>query len=74
MYVIGASDALIKYMLGGIIPDKSAKSVSNYILTEIINKFGVPKVITTDRGNEFHNELSRHMANLYGITRIRTSP
>ena len=35
VYVIGASDALTKYMIGGIIPDKSAKSVSNYILTEI---------------------------------------
>ena len=61
-------------MIGGIIPDKKAETVSNYITREIINKFGVPTVITTDRGNEFHNELSKHMANVYGITRIRTSP
>ena len=73
-YIIGASDALTKYMIGGILPDKTARSVTNYILTEIINKFGVPNVIATDRGNEFHNELSRHMATVYGITRIRTSP
>ena len=73
-YVIGDSDALTKYMIGGMIPDKTAQSVSNYILEEIINKFGVPNIITTDRGNKFHNELSRHMAELYGITRIRTSP
>ena len=73
-FVIGASDALTKFMVGGIIPNKSAKEVSNFILTEIVNKFGVPNVITTDRGNEFHNELSRQLAEIYGITRIFTSP
>lgn len=61
-------------MIGGILPDKIAKSVTNFIQTDIINKLGVPNVITTDIGNEFHNELSRHMATVHGITRIRTSP
>ena len=73
-YVIGAIDALTKYMVGGIIPDKTALSVSNYILHEIIIKFGVPNVITTDRGNEFHNELSKQLGEVYEITRIRTAP
>ena len=61
-------------MVGGIIPDKTALSVSNYILHEIIIKFGVPNVITTDRGNEFHNELSKQLGEVYEITRIRTAP
>ena len=34
---------------GMFLKDKTAKSVTNYILTEIINEFGVPNVITTDR-------------------------
>merc|ERR1711989_205990 len=73
-FIIGAVDALTKYLISGIIPHKDAKSVMAFIKGEIINKFGVPNVLTTDRGNEFHNNLSKEMADIYGITRIRTAP
>lgn len=72
-FIIGATDALTKYMIGGIIPTKDAQSVVTFIKEEIINKYGVPNIIATDRGNEFHNNISKNMAYIYGITRIRTA-
>ena len=50
VYVIGAIDVFSKYMVGRVATDKTAATVSRFIIDEIITRFGVPSKITTDRG------------------------
>ena len=50
------------------------KHVMQFISQQLIFTYGVPKVITTDRGNEFHNHLSIEMAKFYNYKRILTAP
>ncbi|KAF9761645.1 Pol polyprotein, partial [Nosema granulosis] len=46
---------------------KDMQSVSKLIESRIIKKYGVPKVILTDNGKEFKNNLCEGLARKYGI-------
>ena len=38
-----------------------------YSITQIFMRMGLPKVITTDNGTEFKNDLNKHLMELLGI-------
>ena len=74
-YVIGAVETLTKYMVAQLCKVKPANSVSDFILNRIIFKFGVPAVITSDNGKEFHPHVqSFFLQNTLGTRRIKTCP
>ena len=37
-------------------------------------RIGIPRILTTDNGGEFKNELDSELANHLGIKRILTTP
>jgi len=41
---------------------------------QIFMRMGIPRVITTDNGTEFKNQLDTHLAEALGIKRIFTTP
>ena len=36
--------------------------------------FGIPKVVTSDQGREFHNDLNKRMMELLGIDHRLSTP
>ena len=51
----------------------TAEGVSQAFITNLIARFGVPHVITTDRGKQFESHLFASLTNFLGTTRIRTT-
>ena len=54
--------------------DKSAQTVANILLEEFIPRHSCPKLIISDRGTEFCNQLVDSLTTELNIQRIRTSP
>jgi len=56
-YIIVAMDYLTKWPKAKALPDAKALSATNFFYEEIICRHGCPKVLLTDRGTHFVNEL-----------------
>lgn len=53
--------------------DISAKSVASALYNTWISRYGVPVRVTTDQGRQFEAELFRHLMQILGIQRCRTT-
>ena len=73
-YVLVMTDALTKVVRLQAIPSKDATVVATAILQQWIYVFGVPKVILSDQGKEFCNDLAKAVWSSLGITHTVTSP
>ena len=73
-YVLVMTDALTKIVRLKAIPSKDATVVAQAILLDWIYVYGVPKIISSDQGKEFCNDLARALWSSLGITHSVTSP
>ena len=55
------------------ISDITAESIAQAFITNWIARFGVPHVVTTDRGKQFESHPFASLTNFLGTTRIRTT-
>ena len=53
--------------------DITASSVARAFVSGWISRFGVPAMLTTDRGSQFESGLVKELTSLLGCTRIRTT-
>ena len=51
----------------------SAENVANLFVTHWISRFGIPDVVTTDRGTQFESQLFHELTKLIGTKHIRTA-
>lgn len=55
------------------IKDISAATVARGVMTGWIQRFGVPDIITSDRGTQFESQLFKELCQLLGTNQIKTS-
>ena len=73
-YVLVMTDAFTKLVELAAIEDKTAETVARNFFEKYICRYTAPKVIMTDQGKEFCNEVLELVCELWGIKKTRTSP
>lgn len=55
------------------IENQQADTVASAFISQWVARFGVPDVLTTDRGSNFESNLFRALSERLGVTKIRTT-
>src|SRR3954447_10150736 len=72
-YIVVAVDYFTKYVEAETLETADAQTIATFVHKEIICRHGIPKILTSDRGTEFINELIANLATVYKIKHIRTT-
>nr|CUU99444.1 hypothetical transcript [Hymenolepis microstoma] len=72
-YILTCVDRFTRWPIAVPLRDTSSASVAKALIESWISIFGVPSVITTDRGSQFTSTLFRELNQLLGTTHIRTT-
>jgi len=72
-YIIVAMDYLTKWPEAKAMPNAKASSAANFFYEEIVCRHGCPKVLLTDRGTHFVNELLDSLCKKLGVKHILSS-
>ena len=73
-FVLVAVDIATRYHWLIPLTDKRAVSVARALFTQIISRFGAPKVISSDNGPEFVNEMIHALGTLFGVSHCYVAP
>ena len=73
-FIMVVGDYFSKWKEAFALPDHTAQTVADKLVTEVICRFGVPYRIHSDQGREFESDLFREMCSLLGIAKSRTTP
>ena len=63
-----------KYTVAYAIPNHTAQTVADRIVTEFVAYFGVPEQLHSDQGREFESELFQELCRLLEIDKTQTVP
>lgn len=72
-YILTCIDRFTKWPEAIPLRDQTAESVARAFYANWIARFGVPDIVTTDRGTNFESALFASLAKLLGVHRIRTT-
>lgn len=73
-YVLVVQDHFSKYVNLYAIPDQRATTVAKCLFENFICEHGIPEMLHTDQGRQFESDLVKHLCQLLGIKKTRTSP
>ena len=73
-YIMVMTDAFNKYVELVALPNKTAEVVAKAIYETWISRYSTPKVIVTDGGKEFANQILNGLCDHLGIVHKQTSP
>ena len=72
-YILLVVDIFSKYVWLTPLVDKSAKQVASSLL-QIFTAFGIPKIVSSDNGKEFVNELLEHLSIIFTFNHRKSTP
>ena len=72
-YILVVSDYFTKWTESIPMTDMKAKTVVQLMVTEVIARFGVLRIIHSDQGRQFESELFHEMCKILQIEKTRTT-
>ena len=73
-YILSIIDCFTKYLILVPLKDHTASTVSKALYERVIEYFGCPRKILSDRGTEFTGRIWTDLMDLLGVQRVLTSP
>ncbi|CAH9125887.1 unnamed protein product [Cuscuta epithymum] len=68
IYILLAVDYVSKWVEAKATKTDDAKVVANFLKTHIFSRFGVPRILISDRGTHFCNKIVGSLLRKYGVT------
>ncbi|GBN94563.1 Transposon Ty3-I Gag-Pol polyprotein [Araneus ventricosus] len=72
-YLLTCIDRFTRWVEAVPMVDQAATTIAQAFLQEWVSRFGVPEVITTDRGTNFQSNLFHNLANMLGSYKNRST-
>ncbi|CAF4445963.1 unnamed protein product [Didymodactylos carnosus] len=69
-YVLVVTDYLSKYVIAKAMPNNTATTIAQFIVEDVILKYGVPRKLITDQESHFKNELMGSITRLCGCKHV----
>jgi len=73
-YIVVATEYLTKWAEAKAVKTDTAEHAATFMYENIISRFGVPKILVSDRGTHFLNDLIREMTEKFKIDHRKTTP
>ena len=73
-YIVVATEYLTKWAEAKAVKADTAEHAATFMYENIISRFGVPKILVSDRGTHFLNSLIREMTDKFKIDHRKTTP
>jgi hypothetical protein len=74
IYILVLVDYFSKWAEAWSLPNHTAQTVADCVVTEFVCRFGTMLQLHTDQGREFESELFSSMCELLGVEKTRTTP
>ena len=73
-YVLVISDYFTKWTESYALPDQTATTIAEKVVSEFVSHFGIPRQIHSDQGTNFESNVMAEICKLLGIEKTRTTP
>ncbi|CAF5024393.1 unnamed protein product, partial [Rotaria sp. Silwood1] len=73
-YIILLTDVLSKFVITKAVRDCTASTAAQFLIEEVILKYGTPKCILTDNGTHFTATMMTELFKKIGITHLYSTP
>ena len=74
VYILTCIDAFTKWAEAFAIRNKEAETIARVLVEQVFCRFGAPVSVLSDQGKEVDGNIMKHICELLGIDKLRTTP